>query len=152
MDLARRKAMTGNEVLSELLALPGVKVTGYRLQGEQEIVLDIESTSRVAVCPRCQQLSTELRDYNEAVKIRDLALWNRRCWLNYRPPRFRCEHCHQLFNERVVWRQVGYTYTVRYEQPVYGRSRREPLANVAADEGLSEQVVQALFTRWAKKQ
>lgn len=143
--------MTGQEVLSELLALPGVQVTGYSLKNESEIILEIASKATVAVCPRCSQVSAHQRDANEAVVIRDLALWNRRCWLRYRPLRFRCEHCQQLFNERVVWRNVGFTYTVRYEAYVYARSRREALANVAADEGLSEAVVQDLFTRWAKK-
>ena len=143
--------MTGYEMLSELLDLPGMYVTGYKLKGADEITLQLESVSPAAVCPACHSLSTECRDRNEAIKVRDLSLWQRRCWLEYRPQRFICPQCGKLFNERVTWRNVDFTYTVRYEQYVYERTRRDTIASIAREEGLSEAVVQDLFVRWAQK-
>jgi hypothetical protein len=42
-------------------------------------------------------------------------------------------------------------YTRRYEQFIYERTRREPLAQIAQAEGLTEAIVQGLFERGAKK-
>lgn len=144
--------MTGYEILSELLDLPGMQVTDYQLQGHDEMVVKVESVAPAAVCPHCQLLSTESRDFNEAVKVRVLAVWHRRCWIEYRPQRFYCAKCGKPFNERVAWRKVDYTYTLRYEQYIYERTRRDSQASVARDEGLSEEIVCGIFERWAKKQ
>lgn len=144
--------MTGYEILSELLNLPGMQVTDYQLQGSDGIIVKIESASPAAVCPHCQNISTDGRNCNEAVKVRDLAIWHRRCWLEYRPQRFYCATCSKLFNERVAWRTVDYLYTQRYEQYIFERTRRDTLASVARDEGLSEEIVRGIFERWAKKQ
>jgi hypothetical protein len=43
------------------------------------------------------------------------------------------------------------SYTTRYERYVYQRKRRDPISQVAQDEGLSEEAVQAIFEDWAKK-
>ena len=83
--------------------------------------------------------------------IRDLPIWNRRCWLSYRPRRFDCATCDNTFVERVAWREPGLDYTVRYEQAIYEKVRRESVAQVAQDERLSEDIIQGIFERWAKK-
>jgi len=72
--------------------------------------------------------------------------------LRYTPKRFRCSHCQATFVEQVAWRHAGTSYTVRYEQYLYERTCREPLAQIARDERVSEDTVQAIFVRWAKKQ
>ena len=138
-------------LLTELLDFTNVSVTHYQLVGQNRINLFLESTMPVAICPDCGQASTELHDTGEPQMIRDLPIWNRRCWLRYAPRRFKCAHCRDTFVERVAWREVGRDYTMRYEQHIYQRSRREPIAQVAQDEGLSEDIVQGIFERWAKK-
>jgi hypothetical protein len=40
---------------------------------------------------------------------------------------------------------------MRYEQHIYQRTRKEPILQVAKDEMLSEEIVQGIFERWAKK-
>jgi hypothetical protein len=42
-------------------------------------------------------------------------------------------------------------YTIRYEQAIYEKVRRESVAQVAQDERLSEDIIQGIFERWAKK-
>jgi hypothetical protein len=56
-----------------------------------------------------------------------------------------------LFVEPVAWREPGLAYTVRYEQHVDERARREPTQRVAQDEHLTEEIVQGIFARWARK-
>jgi hypothetical protein len=52
----------------------------------------------------------------------------------------------------IDWKEAGLSYTLRYEQYVYQRTRQEAIKQVAEGEGLSEESVQGIFERWAKKQ
>ncbi len=59
--------------------------------------------------------------------------------------------CQDTFVERVLWREPDLDYTVRYEQALYQRARREPISQIAESEQLSEDIVQGIFERGAKK-
>lgn len=139
------------DLLTTLLDLRNLRVTRYQLVGQLGINLFIESTIEAAVCPHCQELSQKVHELSPEQKLRDLSMWNRRCHLHYRPRRFVCESCESTFVERVVWRESGYTYTKRYEQYIFEKTRRQPIAQVAKDERLSEAIVQGIFTRHAQK-
>jgi transposase len=67
--------------LSELLDLPNVKVTGMQQQGHTIIRLRVMSRSEVGVCPDCGKPSMKVHDSGEEQLIRDLPMWNKRCWL-----------------------------------------------------------------------
>ena len=138
--------------LSELLDLANVKVTGMQQQGRSIIRLIVMSTSEAGVCPDCGKSSMKVHDSGEEQLIRDLPIWNKRCWLKYAPRRFECPECERTFVERVLWKAPELNYTLRYEEHVYERVRRESMADVARDERLSEDVVSSIFERWAKKQ
>jgi predicted Zn-dependent protease with MMP-like domain len=51
----------------------------------------------------------------------------------------------------VAWREAGRDYTTRYEQALSERVRHAPISQVAHEEHLSEDIVQGIFERWAKK-
>jgi transposase len=92
-----------------------------------------------------------IHDTSEPQMIRDLSIWDRSCWLRLLPRRVKCAHCQKTFVERLAWREPGRDYTIRYEQHIYKRSRKEPISQIAQDERLSEDAVQGIFERWAKK-
>lgn len=143
--------MPDNQLLTELLGLPQVRVTHYELLGRERIQLSVESTIEAAVCPDCQTVSFALHDTGKAQLIRDLPIWQRRCWLQYAPRRFKCLTCQDTFVERVLWREPELDYTGRYAQTIYQRARREPISHIAESEQLSEAIVQGIFERGAKK-
>jgi transposase len=138
-------------VLTELLNLSNVKVVHYQLLGQYGINLFVEPTIEMALCPDCGHASETLHDVGEAQMIRDLSIWDRRCWLGLRPRRFQCATCQDTFVERLVWREAGRDYTIRYEQHIYQRARNEPINQIAKGEKLSEEMVQGIFAHWAKK-
>jgi transposase len=144
--------MDENEILTQVLGIKQLEVTGSTFVGSEEINLNVEPLLKVAACPDCGEISLKEHDRGDEQKIRDLAVAERRCWLLYRPRRFRCERCQKTFVERMEWRRAGMSYTTRYERQIYQRSRREAISQVAQDEGLSEEAVQAIFEDWAKKQ
>ncbi len=143
--------MPDYQLLTELLGLPQVRVTHYELLGRDRIRLAVESTVEAAVCPDCQMVSFALHETSKTQLIRDLPIWQRRCWLHYAPRRFKCATCQDTFVERVLWREPDLDYTVRYEQALYQRTRREPISQIAESEQLSEAIVQGIFERGAKK-
>jgi len=143
--------MANYTMLTELLDLPNVRVTHYQLVGKDRLNLFVESTLEAGVCPNCQRVSLAAHDVSEPQRLHDLPIWKRRCWLRYAPRRFKCATCENTFVERVLWREPGMDYTTRYERFIYKRARREPLAQIAQTEGLSEAQVQGIFERGAKK-
>jgi len=119
--------------------------------GPHRLNVFIASTFEAAVCPQCQQISTSVHDRGEPQFVRNLPIWNRRCWLCYVPRRFECTTCGNTFVERLAWREPNRDDTLRYEQSIYERARREPPSQSAQAEQLSEDQVHGLCERGAKK-
>ncbi len=143
--------MNNNEFVNKLLNLDKVQVTHTEFAGDEKVTLFVESIHKVAVCPDCGQVSNSVHDLSEVQMIRDLSIGERRCYLSYRARRFDCRFCGKTFVERVDWKRPGTSYTMRYEQYIYQRARKEPVSQIAEDEGLSEETVQAIFEYRAKK-
>lgn len=143
--------MNNNELLNKLLGLSKLHVVKSDIIGEEKLHLEVASTLAVASCPDCGRVSNQVHDESEAQMIRDLAIAERQSYLVYRARRFRCERCQKTFVERVEWKRPNVSYTERYERYVYQRVRRESVRQVAQDEGLSEEAVQAIFEYRAKK-
>ena len=143
--------MADYSFITELLNLSNVKVVHYQLVGQNRINLFVEPTLALALCPECGQASATIHEIGAPQMLRDLDLSERQCWLRLTPRRFKCAGCQITFVERLAWREPGRDYTLRYEQYVYQRTRKEPILQVAQDEQLSEEIVQGIFERWAKK-
>ena len=137
--------------LEAVLGIAEVQVTGWQYQGTQIIRLRVKSSNEFGVCPGCGKLCLKEHDIGDEQLIRDLPMSGKRCWLMYRPRRYECEGCKRTFVERVSWKAADLNYTLRYEEHIYERGRRESLADVARDERLSEDIVRGIFERLAKK-
>jgi transposase len=143
--------MNNHELLNKLVGIAKLDVVKSEFIGEEKLHLEIVSTLSVASCPDCGRVSDRVHDESEAQMIRDLSIAERQCYLVYRARRFKCEHCKKTFVERVEWKRASVSYTERYERYIYQRVRRESVSQVAQDEGLSEEAVQAIFEHRAKK-
>ena len=143
--------MNNNDLLNQLLGIQKLHVVKSEFIGEVKLHLEVASTLAVASCPDCGRVSNQVHDESEAQMIRDLSIAERQSYLVYRARRFKCEYCNKTFVERVEWKRPNVSYTERYERYIYQRVRRESVSQVAQDEGLSEEAVQGIFERWAKK-
>jgi transposase len=143
--------MNNNEFLNEMLNLEKLQVRHAEFAGAEQVTLFVESTLAAAICPHCNQVSTKVHDLSATQMIRDLSIGERRCYLSYQARRFDCQQCHKTFVERVDWKRPGVSYTLRYEKYIYQRARKEAVSQIAEDEGLSEEAVQAIFEQRAKK-
>jgi len=143
--------MDNNELLSEVLGIPKLRVIDSEILNGEQIKFEVESLEEAAICPDCHEISIKVHGLCEEQDIRDLAYGERSCYLSYRARRFRCEKCNKTFVERVVWKRPDVSYTLRYEKYIYQRARKEPVRQIAEDEALSEETVQAIFEHLAKK-
>ena len=143
--------MNNNEFLNKLVGIPKLRVVKSDFIGEEKLHLEVVSTLLVASCPDCGRVSNQGHDESDIQMIRDLSISGRQCYLVYRARRFKCDHCKKTFVERVEWKRANVSYTDRYERYVYQRVRRESVSQVAQDEGLSEEAIQAIFEHRAKK-
>jgi transposase len=86
-----------SQQLTALLGLEGVEVVSLSERGD-EVVLGVELSSRVGVCPRCGSTSIELKE-RALVRVRDLSIGARRTTLAWRKRRYRCLACRGSFSE-----------------------------------------------------
>lgn len=142
--------MNNNEILNEMLGLEKLLVVKAEFS-VGEVRLFVKSRLAAAICPDCGESSTSVHDQSAEQMIRDLSIGERRCYLIYRARRFDCHRCQRTFVEQVDWKRSGVSYTLRYEKYVYQRARKEAVSQIAQDEGLSEETVQAIFEQGAKK-
>jgi transposase len=110
------------ETLSELLSLPGMKVTQYAMEQQGEdmsLHLFCEHEYDVALCPRCEKVMVSGYDHKDRC-VRHLDVWHMRTLVHFAQRRFDCLVCGQPFTENLVW--------------------------------LDRQTVKDIFKTWAKKQ
>lgn len=140
------------EVLSELLELPQVYVTGYELPDTERLILDVEVRMPAATCPTCGRISTLVHSYGVRRTVRDLDVWGRQCYLRFVPRQFECQACRDTFVERLPWLAPRRQQTRRFEQQVYALTHRTNVVEAAFCYAVSEERVADIFMRHAREQ
>ncbi len=160
-DAARAAGRYGSEMrhrvtdrtLTDLLGLPGMIVTEYVIeaQGSEEILhIFCKHDHTVALCPRCQQVSTILHDSEERC-VRHLDIWGKTTFLHFPGRRFDCEECGKPFTELLSWIEKNRRQTEGFELHIYQRCKKEDQSTVAREERLHATTVNEIFKRWAKR-
>jgi len=142
------------ETLSELLGLPGMRVTRFAIeqQGEQQYLhLFCEHEHDVALCPRCLTVAASGYDHKDRC-VRYLDIWGMRTLVHFPQRRFDCEGCSKPFTENLEWIDPKRRQTKAFEEHIYQRVKNKtPRKQVALQEGLSESTVLEIFKRQAQK-
>ncbi len=142
------------ETLSNLLNLPGMRVTRFAIeqQGEEEYLhLFCEHEHDVALCPRCLEVMTGGYDHKDRC-VRHLDMWDMRTLVHFPQRRFDCEVCGQPFTENLEWIDPKRRQTKAFEEHIYQRVKNKtPRRRVALQEGLSESTVLDIFKKQAKQ-
>jgi transposase len=130
--------------LSELLGLPGMRVTHFAIERQDEtqyLHLFCEHEYDVAICPRCQVVASGGYDHQDRC-VRHLDIWEMKTLLHF-PKR--------PFTENLTWIEPKRRQTQAFEVHIYERSKKTPRKHVALEEGLHESTVLKIFKRQAKK-
>jgi transposase len=139
--------------LSELLGLPGMKVTHFAIERQDEtqyLHLFCEHEHDVALCPRCQRVASGGYDHKDRC-VRHLDIWEMKTLVHFPQRRFDCEVCGKPFTETLTWIEPKRRQTQAFEVHIYERAKKTPRKHVAQAEGLSESTVLEIFKRQAKK-
>lgn len=142
------------ETLSELLGLPGMKVTRFAIEepdGAQYLHLFCEHAHEVAVCPRCLEIVTDGYDHKRR-SVRHLDIWGMRAIVHFPQRRFDCHRCGKPFTENLAWIDPRRRQTKVFEEHIYQRVKNKtPRKQVALEAGLSETTVLEIFKKQAKQ-
>ena len=137
------------ELLTRLLDLPHVVVIGYELPDAETVRLDVEIRLPAAACPHCGRPSMHVHSYGAPRTVRDLDVWDRRCYLRFRPRQFSCDHCQRTFVERLPWVVPGQHQTVRLEARICTLVQCTNVAEAARYWDMTDEQVSGFFLRTA---
>jgi len=153
VDSLTLQAVT-SETLSELLGLPGMRVSRFALEEEGEeqyLHLFCEHEHDVAICPRCMQVASGSHDQEDRC-VRHLDVWGMKTLVHFAQRRFDCEVCGQPFTENLEWIEAKRRQTSAFETHIYQSVKHKtPRKQVALQEGLSEATVLDIFKRQARR-
>ncbi len=153
VDSLTTQAVTA-KTLSDLLGLPGMRVTRFAIEEENEeqyLHLFCEHEHDVAICPRCLKATTGVHEEEERC-VRHLDIWGMKTLVHFPQRRFDCDVCGKPFTENLEWIDPKRRQTSVFEVHVYERVKNKtPRKQVALQEGLHEATVLDIFKRQAKR-
>ena len=152
VDSLTTQAVTA-KTLSELLGLPGMRVTRFAVEEENKeqcLHLFCEHEHDVAICPRCMTATTEIHEQKDRC-VRHLDIWGMRTLVHFPQRRFDCDVCGKPFTENLEWIDAKRRQTNAFEMHIYERVKHKtPRKQVALQGGLNEATVLDIFKRQAK--
>ena len=153
VDSLTTQAVTA-KTLSELLGLPGMKVTRFAVEEEnkeQYLHLFCEHEHDVAMCPRCLKATGEVHEEQDRC-VRHLDIWGMKTLVHFPQRRFDCDVCGKPFTENLEWIDPKRRQTSVFEVHIYERVKNKtPRKQVALQERLHEATVLDIFKRQAKR-
>jgi len=153
VDSLTTQAVTA-KTLSELLGLPGMKVTRFAVEKEnkeQYLHLFCEHEHDVAMCPRCLKATGKVHEEQDRC-VRHLDVWGMKTLVHFPQRRFDCDVCGKPFTENLEWNDPKRRQTSVFEMHIYERVKNKtPRKQVALQERLHEATVLDIFKRQAKR-
>jgi transposase len=138
-----------NRLMTKLLNLPGIIVEDGK-EIEETLILSIEVSRKTAVCPRCGQSSHHLHE-NKRYLVRDLPMSNRQVILRVNRRRFKCKNCRKPFSEILDFVGEKKSFTHRYAESITKQVIHSDINNVAKNNGLTIEEVEAMLKNIADK-
>lgn len=130
----------------EFLTFPGWKTTGITETATGLLIL-VELLTSPSQCPHCDAPSKLLRDYGvTTLSLKDIPLHVRPVEISLTRRRYLCSVCRGTSLQLITGVAEGRQVTDRLIQLAAQRAFRTPLEVVAAELGLSERLVGAIFS------
>ena len=138
-----------SSLLTELLNIEGVDVTGYRNDNDF-IALEVRSLSREATCPHCDRVSRTVHQ-NHAHLAQDLPISGQDVFIRYNRRQFKCKTCKKPFSESLDFIGERRQYTDRFAQKVVSELIHGDIHNVAKQNHITDDVVESMLEYMSKK-
>lgn len=119
------------KLLTELLNLEQVKVLSNRQHTGIGMILQIESTNQVSLCPHCGTKSQKLPQ-NHRYIVKDLPWGEQQVFLEINRRQFKCIRCRKPFSEDLNFVGKRRTYTKRLAKKILQEVLENDIHSVAA--------------------
>lgn len=103
------------------------------------------------VCPLCLEKCNTVNQRQTRI-VRDMPVFGKEVFLHLTTRQFHCTNCQRFFYESFSFVESKRTMTIRLEKYLYQCCQDSAFKDVAARENVLWDVLQGLFTRWAKGQ
>ena len=135
--------------LTELLSLTGVHVKSQK-QVDDTLILEVESNSKKAACPRCHKISSRIHQ-NHYSLIKDIPWGKKEVFLRVNRRQFKCEKCSKPFSEELDFVRKRQKHTLRYAQHITEQVVNSDLKSVAERNNLTESEVETMIKQMSQK-
>ena len=131
------------------LNIPDVKILGIETNKTNDLVITVKSTKKSYVCRKCEQKTTKIHDYGEAILLRHLPVFGQSVYIRLRPARFECEQCDNraTTTEEPNWYNRRSTSTKAYEEWLMRMLISSTVHDVACKEDVSTEEVEGVLSR-----
>ncbi len=135
--------------LTKLICLPGVIVKSQK-QLENTLILEVESNSKTALCPKCQKNSHRLHQ-NHYSLIKDIPWGKNEVFLRVNRRQFKCDYCLKPFSEELDFVKKRQKHTLRYTHFITEQVVHSDLKSVAQRNNLTESEVESMIEQMSQK-
>lgn len=136
-------------LLTELLNLEGVDVTGYR-NDKDYLVFEISHLKGASICPNCGQVSKTVHQ-NHYHLAQDLPMSGKDVFIKYNRRQFKCKSCKKPFSEVLDFIGERRQYTDRFAHKVVSELIHSDIHNVARNNHITDDIVESMLTYVSKK-
>jgi len=136
-------------LLTELLNIEGVEVTGYK-SDQDFIAFEVRSLNQASICPHCGTKS-QIVHQNHYHLIQDLPISGRDTFIRYNRRQFKCNVCKKPFSESLDFVGERRQYTERFAEKVVSDLIHGDRHNVAKQNQITDDVVESMVEYISKK-
>lgn len=136
------------------LDLPDVRVLDSYINGQGEVIINVESRVEGCHCQHCGREVNALHKRDEWITIRHHSVLGRPSYICLQPKRYNCERCARRQGKKKVtttqqlsWHQAKSAYSRPYEEHVLLQLVNSTIADVSLKEGLGYDAVEGIVAR-----
>lgn len=136
-------------LLTELLNIEGVNVTGYR-NDKDCITFEVCSFKQECTCPTCGQISKTVHQ-NHYHLAQDLSISGKDVYIRYNRRQFKCKTCQKPFSESLEFIGERRQYTDRLAEKIVLELIHGDIHNVARNNNLTDDIVKSMLQYVSQK-
>jgi transposase len=131
------------------LDIPDVEILSSEVNGDDEVILTIQSTIRGVHCHRCGKWIEKIHSHEDPILVRHLPVLDKVLYLKISLTRYECSYCDggATTTEKLSWRQGKSQLTKGYENRVLLQAVNSTVEDVCVKEAVGYQTVLGIIDR-----
>jgi transposase len=133
--------------LALLLDIPQVRVLSSRIEEDDTLLIEVESTLTTTQCHRCGREVEVFHGVDRPIRLQHLPVFGRKVFIEIRPKRYRCPYCEEgpTTTQRCAWYDPNRPHTNAFEQWVLKSLVHSTVADVSRQLDLGVKAVAGII-------